>query len=61
MYGPFTTAAQATAAATDADLFTRTIKYQGWSGPDAYPAPGRIKIVKHIENNFLLLGIPIVL
>lgn len=60
VYGPFPTAAQANAAAAESDLFTSS-RYRGWSGQNAFPAPGRIKIVKHTASNFYLLGIPAVL
>ena len=60
VYGPFNTEAQALAAATDVNLFSST-RYRGWSGPDAFPSPGRISAVRFGEGDFLQLGIPTVL
>jgi hypothetical protein len=60
VYGPFYTNDQAVAAAADSALFT-SARYRGWSGPDGFPKPGRIKIERWEVSNFLLLGIPTVL
>ena len=60
VYGPFYTAEQALAASVDAELFTSS-RYRGWSGPDAYPKPGRIRVEKFGESNLLLLGLPVIL
>ena len=76
VFGPFYSSDQATAAKDAPDLIVfepglwlsgtgrwRTVnnRYRAWSGQDAFPAPGRIEVMKYAESNFLLLGIPVIL